>query len=85
MSEFPPFTQLAYVMAECLPDDATPIRWVLSEEFAAHLAEMAGLDREDESEPLELMGIPAAALPVARHWELLISRASGRLEYVRPA
>jgi hypothetical protein len=60
-----------------LPDGTTPVRWLLSEGFAAHLADLAGVDREDPSEPMEVMGVTAAVLPQSRHWELLIQPRRG--------
>lgn len=84
MSEFfPSFTHLADVLNFQVDRGCDPIRWVLSEEFADHLADLSGLEREAVDEPMEVMGVVAVVLPVQRHWELLVQRGT-RLVYVRP-
>lgn len=81
---FPPFTHLAAVLEREVDLDREPIRWVLSEGYAAHLAELAGIERGADDEPLEVMGVTAVVLPVARPWELLVRGRKGGLLYVRP-
>ena len=84
MSDFFPSWQTLGRVVEFQVDEGNePVRWVLSVGFAAHLADLAGIDYEP-GEPLEVMGVAAAAFPVDRHWELLVRTPENRMVYVRP-